>query len=37
LSGNLLVACKDDAGLEDEKKSTRAIYEFDTRVDSIKT
>jgi len=36
LSGNLLVACKDDAGLEDEKKSTRAIYEFDTRVDSIK-
>ena len=36
LSGNLLVACKDDAGLEDEKKSTRAIYEFDTRADSIK-
>jgi len=36
LSGNLLVACKDDAGLEDEKKSTRAVYEFDTKADSIK-
>lgn len=36
LSGNLLVACKDDAGLEDVKKSTRAIYEFDTKADSLK-
>ena len=26
---NLLVACKNDAGTEDEKKSTRAIYSFD--------
>ena len=33
LSGNLLVACKDDAGLEDVQKSTRAIYEFDTKAD----
>jgi uncharacterized protein YjiK len=36
ISGNLLVACKDDAGLEDVKKSTRAIYEFDTKADSLK-
>ena len=36
LSENLLVACKDDPGLEDVKKSTRAIYEFDTKADSIK-
>jgi len=36
LSGNLLVACKDDAGLEDVKKSTRAVYEFDIKADSLK-
>ena len=36
LSGNLLVACKDDAGLEDAKKSTRAVYEFDIKADSLK-
>jgi len=35
-TGNLLVACKDDAGLDDAKKSTRAIYEFDTKADSLK-
>jgi len=36
ISGNLLVACKDDAGLEDVKKTTRAVYEFDTKADSLK-
>jgi len=36
ISGNLLVACKDDAGLEDVKKTTRAIYEFDIKADSLK-
>jgi len=36
VSGNLLVACKDDAGLEDVKKTTRAIYEFDIKADSLK-
>jgi len=36
LSGNLLIACKDDAGLEDVKKSTRAVYEFDIKADSLK-
>ncbi|HEU5168164.1 MAG TPA: SdiA-regulated domain-containing protein [Chitinophagaceae bacterium] len=36
ISGNLLVACKDDAGLEDVKKTTRAIFEFDTKGDSLK-
>jgi hypothetical protein len=35
ISGNLLVACKDDAGLEDVKKTTRAIYEFDIKADSL--
>lgn len=35
-TGNLLVACKDDPGLADAKKSTRAIYEFDTKADSLK-
>ena len=36
ISGNLLVACKDDAGLEDVKKTTRAIYEFDIKADSLR-
>ena len=36
VSDNLLVACKDDAGLDDVKKSTRAIFEFDTKADSLK-
>ena len=36
VSGNLLVACKDDAGLEGVKKSTRAVYEFDIKADSLK-
>ncbi len=37
VSGNLLVACKEESGLEDEKKSTRAVFEFDIKVDSLKT
>lgn len=37
LSGNLLIACKDDAGMEGEKRSTKAIYEFDMKADSLKT
>lgn len=28
-TGNLLIACKNEAGLEDEKKSTKAVYQFD--------
>ncbi|HEX6847311.1 MAG TPA: SdiA-regulated domain-containing protein [Chitinophagaceae bacterium] len=36
VSGNLLVACKDEPGLENVKKSTRAIFEFDTKADSLK-
>jgi uncharacterized protein YjiK len=36
LSGNLLIACKDDAGMEGEKRSTKAIYEFDMKADSLK-
>ena len=37
LTGNLLVACKEHAGLEGVKKSTRAIFEFDTKTDSLKS
>jgi len=36
VTDNLLVACKDETGLEDVKKSTRAIFEFDTKADSLK-
>jgi uncharacterized protein YjiK len=34
---NLLIACKDESDISDEKKSTRAIYEFDLSGDSLKT
>lgn len=37
VTGNLLIACKDDPGIEDVKRSTRAVFEFDTRSDSLKT
>lgn len=37
VTGNLLIACKNESGLEDEKKSTRVVYEFDTKGDSIKS
>ena len=36
LSGNLLVACKEESGLEDEQKSTRSVFEFDIKADSLK-
>jgi hypothetical protein len=36
VTGNLLIACKEDAGIEDAKKSTRAVFVFDTRSDSLK-
>ena len=32
---NLLVACKNESDISDEKKSTRAIYEFDPVADSL--
>jgi len=31
VSGNLLVACKKEPGDEDEKKTTRAVYEFNVK------
>jgi hypothetical protein len=37
VSGDLLIACKDESGMEDEKKSTRAIYQFDTKTKTLKT
>ena len=36
VSSNLLIACKEESGLQNEKKSTRAIYEFDRKADSLK-
>jgi uncharacterized protein YjiK len=33
---NLLVACKNESDISDEKKSTRAVYEFDIASDSLK-
>ena len=33
---NLLIACKDESDLVDEKKSTRAVYAFDLAADSLK-
>ena len=37
VSGNLLIACKEDAGVDDAKKSTRAVFVFDIKSDSLKT
>ena len=34
---NLLVACKNECDISDEKKSTRAIYEFDLVAGTLKT
>jgi uncharacterized protein YjiK len=34
-SGNLLVACKNESDAQDEKKSTRAVYSFDTRSNQL--
>ena len=36
VSGNLLIACKNESDVEDEKKSTRSIFEFDVKADSLK-
>ena len=35
VSGNLLIACKEDAGVEDAKKSTRAVFVFNPKSDSL--
>jgi len=36
VSGNLLIACKKESGDEDEKKTTRAVYEFDVKKGELK-
>jgi hypothetical protein len=36
VSGNLLIACKKESGDEDEKKTTRAVYEFDVKKGGLK-
>jgi uncharacterized protein YjiK len=36
VSRNLLIACKNESDIEDEKKSTRSIFEFDLNADSLK-
>jgi hypothetical protein len=37
VTGNLLVACKEDAGVEGAKKSDRAVFVFNTKTDSLET
>ncbi|MEO8412470.1 MAG: SdiA-regulated domain-containing protein [Ginsengibacter sp.] len=36
VSGQLLVACKGESNLNDEKKSTRAVYQFDMAQNKLK-
>src|SRR6476469_4482821 len=36
VSGDLLIACKKESGDEDEKKTTRAVYEFDVKKAELK-
>ncbi len=36
VTNTLLVACKNNAAIEDEKKSTRAIYQFDLSTEQLK-
>ena len=35
-TGDLLIACKNESGIEDAKKSSRAIYEFDLSKEKLK-
>lgn len=35
VSQTLLIACKNKSGLEDEKKSTKAVYQFDMKTNKI--
>ena len=37
VSGNLLIACKKESGDEDEKKTTKAVYEFDVKKDELES
>jgi len=36
VTGDLLIACKDESGLEDAQKSARAVFEYDIKADSLK-
>ena len=35
VSGSLLIACKNQSAVEDEKKSTRAVYKFDLNSEKL--
>ncbi len=35
VSRNLLIACKNESDVEDQKKSTRSIFEFDLKADTL--
>lgn len=37
VSKELLIACKDDAGIEDDKKSAKAVYQFDIEKQKLLT
>ena len=36
VTGNLLIACKNESGVEDGSKSSRSVYEFDTKTNTLK-
>jgi len=36
VSKNLLIACKDESDVEDAKKSTRSVFEFDLKTNKLK-
>lgn len=36
VTGNLLIACKNESAMDDEKKSTRSVFEFDTKNNMLK-
>ncbi|MES1215966.1 MAG: SdiA-regulated domain-containing protein [Bacteroidota bacterium] len=36
VSQNLLIACKDESDVDEEKKSTRSIFEFDLKTNTLK-
>lgn len=37
ITKQLLIACKDDAGVQDEKKSVKAVYQFDIKQNKLAT
>ncbi len=36
VTGDLLIVCKNESEMEDEKKSTRSVFEYDVKADTLK-